>query len=98
MFLAYLDRLFAPIEGLTGLYTALQQHVAGVLRAQRLLEEPAADDETLPALQIHRGTVRFEDVRFGYTPITRCLKACPLSSRAVSGRRSLVRRAQERPL
>ena len=68
MFLAYLDRLFAPIEGLTSLYTALQQHVAGVRRAQRLLDEPAADDETLPALQIHRGTVRFENVRFGYAP------------------------------
>ena len=68
MFLAYLDRLFAPIEGLTSLYTALQQRVVGVRRAQRLLEEPAADDEALPALQIHGGTVRFENVRFGYAP------------------------------
>src|SRR6185436_14369319 len=63
MFLAYLDRLFAPIEGLTSLYTALQQHVVGVRRAQRLLEEPASDDKALPALQIHRGAVRFENVR-----------------------------------
>ena len=68
MFLAYLDRLFAPIEGLTSLYTALQQRVVGVRRAQRLLEEPAADDEALPALQIHGGTVRFENVLFGYAP------------------------------
>lgn len=74
MFLAYLDRLFAPIEGLTSLYTALQQHVVGVRRAQRLLEEHVTDDEALPALRIHQGTVRFENVRFGYAPDDPVLK------------------------
>ena len=39
MCLAYLDRLFAPIENLTGLYSELQQHVATVRRAQRLLDQ-----------------------------------------------------------
>ena len=68
MFLAYLDRLYAPIEGLTGLYTALQQHVVSVRRAQRLLEEPAGGDEAKPSLRIDQGTVRFENVRFAYTP------------------------------
>jgi ATP-binding cassette, subfamily B, bacterial len=66
MFLAYLDRLYAPIEGLTGLYTTLQQHVVGVRRAHRLLEEPAGADDTLPSLRIREGDIRFENVRFAY--------------------------------
>jgi ABC-type multidrug transport system fused ATPase/permease subunit len=67
MFLAYLDRLFAPIESLTSLYTVLQQHVLGVRRAQRLLEEPVADSDALPALHVHDGNIRFDNVRFGYS-------------------------------
>jgi ABC-type multidrug transport system fused ATPase/permease subunit len=68
MFLAYLDRLYAPIEGLTSLYTALQQHVISVRRAQRLLEEPVTGDESRPSLQVAEGTVRFENVHFAYSP------------------------------
>ena len=96
MFLAYLDRLFAPIEGLTSLYTALQQHVVGVGRAQRLLEEPASDDEALPALQIHGGQFVSRMSALGTLRTTRCSMACPSNSRAVSGRRSLVRPALAR--
>ena len=59
MFLAYLDRLYAPIEGLTGLYTALQQHVVSVRRAQRLLEEPGRDDASRPRNRPGHG--RFEN-------------------------------------
>jgi ATP-binding cassette, subfamily B, bacterial len=66
MFLAYLDRLFAPIEGLTGLYTTLQHHVVGVRRAHRLLEEPSGGDDGLPPLRVNGGHVRFENVCFAY--------------------------------
>ena len=75
MFLAYLDRLFAPIEGLTGLYTTLQHHVVGVRRAHRLLEEPCPDravdeprggDDVLAPLCVNGGNVRFENVCFAY--------------------------------
>ena len=67
MFLAYLDRLFTPIENLTGLYTELQQHLASVRRAQRLLAH-AAEERNDPPLAGGPGDVRFDDVTFGYRP------------------------------
>ena len=66
MFLAYLDRLFAPVENLTGLYSALQQHVASVRRAQRLLAQRQADGGERPPVVVHAGDVAFENVTFGY--------------------------------
>jgi ABC-type multidrug transport system fused ATPase/permease subunit len=66
LFLAYVDRVYEPIEGLTGLITTLQQHAGSVRRARRLLEEPAAPGEDLPPLQPRTGAVEFEDVAFSY--------------------------------
>ncbi len=68
MFLAYLDRLYSPIEGLTSLYSGLQQHVASVRRAQRLLKEATVADANLPPLRPGAGAVRFENVSFAYSP------------------------------
>lgn len=67
MFLAYLDRLFTPIENLTGLYTELQQHVASVRRAQKLLAHETGDDRGRPNLAPGPGEVQFENVTFGYS-------------------------------
>jgi ABC-type multidrug transport system fused ATPase/permease subunit len=67
MFLAYLDRLFTPIENLTGLYTQLQQHATAVRRAQRLLEQPIAGGDEQPPLVPEPAEVRFSDVTFGYS-------------------------------
>jgi ABC-type multidrug transport system fused ATPase/permease subunit len=66
LFLAYVDRVYEPIEGLTGLITTLQQHAGSVRRARRLLEEPAAPGEELPPLQPRAGAVEFENVAFSY--------------------------------
>jgi ATP-binding cassette subfamily B protein len=68
MFLAYLDRLFTPIENLTGLYTELLQHLASVRRAGRLLSHETALDTGRQALATGPGDVRFESVTFGYSP------------------------------
>ena len=65
MFLAYLDRLFTPIENLTGLYTELQQHLASIRRAQRLLSQSAAANDE-PPLVDGPGDVQFKEVTFGY--------------------------------
>ena len=66
LFLAYVDRVYEPIEGLTGLITTLQQHASSVRRARALLAEPAAPGEELPPLQPGRGAVEFDEVAFSY--------------------------------
>lgn len=65
MFVAYLDRLYDPIDSLASLWVALQQNVASLARAFKLLiigaeKQPEAD------LQIKQGEVEFRNVRFGY--------------------------------
>ncbi len=68
LFLAYLDQVYSPIGNLTELYTSLQEHASSIRRAHRLLDEPAAPGEELPALAPRGGAVEFADVRFGYGP------------------------------
>lgn len=67
MFVAYLDRLYSPIDALNEIAVSLQQYMASLLRAVRLLdtgpiEEPGADLPPGP------GKVEFRGVRFGYVP------------------------------
>jgi ABC-type multidrug transport system fused ATPase/permease subunit len=67
MFVAYLDRLYDPIEFLTSLTTTLQQHLASLQRALRLLDTGGAEntgDPVPPGL----GKIKFADVYFGYVP------------------------------
>ncbi len=68
LFVTYLDRIYDPIENLTGLYISLQQHFASVKRAQKLLKVPETPGEDRPALRAPRGAVEFEGLRFGYDP------------------------------
>ena len=56
LFLAYLDRVYDPIERLTGLYTTLQQNLGSVRRAQQLLAEAEATGANLPPLAAGRRT------------------------------------------
>ena len=67
MFVAYLDRLYSPIDTLNEIAVSLQQYMASLLRAVRLLdagptEAPGAELPPGP------GKVEFRDVRFGYVP------------------------------
>jgi ABC-type multidrug transport system fused ATPase/permease subunit len=66
MFVAYLDRLYGPVDTLASLWVELQQNLASIARAFRLLdrgiEEKAGTD-----LQLTRGRIEFRDVRFRYT-------------------------------
>ena len=68
LFVAYLDKVYSPIENLTELYTSLQEHVSSVRRSERLLETPEAPGEERPAFQPAGGAIEFRDVEFGYTP------------------------------
>ena len=67
MFVAYLDRLYSPIDALNEIAVSLQQDMASLLRAVRLLdagptEAPGTDLPPGP------GKVEFREVRFGYLP------------------------------
>src|SRR4029077_5925021 len=67
MFVAYLDRLYDPFDSLSSIAVSLQQHLASLNRAVRLLhtgpEEPGG-----ASLTPGSGKVEFRDVRFGYVP------------------------------
>lgn len=67
MFVAYLDRLYSPIDSLTSLWVNLQQNVASVSRAFKLLDGGTEEKEGA-ALRIEHGRIEFKDVHFGYVP------------------------------
>jgi ABC-type multidrug transport system fused ATPase/permease subunit len=65
MFVAYLDQLYDPIDSLSSLAVSLQQNLASLTRAVRLLEtgpEEAGGAE----LRSGPGKVEFRDVHFDY--------------------------------
>ncbi len=66
LFLQYLDLLYQPIQGLTELYTSLQQRVGAFRRAQRLLAAEEAPGEDHPPFRPEGGEIEFSDVRFAY--------------------------------
>ncbi len=73
MFVAYLDRLFAPVDSLNGIAVSLQQHLISLNRAIRLRDEgptEAAGDE----LPQGPGKVEFRNVHFSYVPDREVLK------------------------
>jgi ATP-binding cassette subfamily B protein len=77
MFVVYLDKLFSPIETLTGLSVSLQENAASAKRAFRLL---ATDVESAPDAALHRGPgrVEFRGLRFSYQPGREVLRGVDL--------------------
>jgi ATP-binding cassette, subfamily B, bacterial len=67
MFVTYLDRLYGPIDNLASLWVSLQQSIASVARAFKLIdkEEEAVSGNGLSLVQ---GKVEFREVSFSYTP------------------------------
>ncbi len=79
-FLLYVQQFFRPIQILSQFYTQAQSAFAGLERIFLLLDEPselkdAPDAMEMPAIQ---GEVRFENVKFGYTPEQLVLKGVNL--------------------
>lgn len=83
MFVAYLDRLYLPIDSLTSLWVNLQQNVASVTRAFKLLDG-ATEEKEGAELKINKGNVEFKNVHFGYTPEREVLKG--ISFKVQSGK------------
>jgi ATP-binding cassette subfamily B protein len=67
MFVVYLDKVYSPIESLTDLGVSLQEHVASVRRAVRLLATGVEEQAGEP-LPPGPGAVEFRNVSFGYAP------------------------------
>lgn len=65
MFVAYLEKLFGPVETLSASAVTLQEHLASLRRALRLIATGNAEPRGEP-LPDGPGEVRFEGVRFGY--------------------------------
>jgi len=66
----YLNRFFQPIQLLTQQYNALQQARSSIIKLRTLLEtEPSVlEAEDAVELGTIEGSIRFEDVSFGYEP------------------------------
>ncbi len=78
MFVAYLDRLYAPIDSLSSIAVTLQQHVASLRRAMRLLATEGGESGGR-LLAPGPGRVEFRDVRFGYGPERDVLRGLSLT-------------------
>jgi ABC-type multidrug transport system fused ATPase/permease subunit len=67
MFVAYLERIYSPIDALNNIAVTLQQNFASLLRAVRLIETgptEAGGTELAPG----PGRIEFRDVHFSYVP------------------------------
>ena len=73
MFVAYLDRLYDPIDSLASLWVSLQQNVASMTRAFKLVDNNI-EEKHGQELIINKGNVEFNNVRFSYTPDREILK------------------------
>jgi len=73
MFVAYLDRLYGPVDTLASLWVELQQNVASLARAFRLLDK-GVEEKAGPTLQLTQGRIEFRDVWFQYDEEREVLK------------------------
>lgn len=73
MFVSYLDRLYYPIDNLTSLWVNLQQNVASVSRAFKLLDGGTEEKEG-ENLDLKKGNVEFKNVHFRYSAGREVLK------------------------
>jgi len=78
MFVAYLDRLYSPIDELCSLWIVTQQHIASISRAFQLKENQSDELDGQP-LKIDSGLVEYRDVCFAYTPDRMVLKSFSLT-------------------
>ncbi len=73
---AFMLQLYAPLSFLGVLYREIRQALTDIERMFTILQRDrdVADAPDAPALRVGRGSVRFDDVRFGYTKAREVLK------------------------
>jgi ATP-binding cassette subfamily B protein len=76
-----LMQLFRPLDMLGWVYRSIRQGLIDMEAMFGLLDTPAevVDDPAAAPLQVTRGEVRFEEVRFGYEPEREILKGLDLT-------------------
>ncbi len=72
MFVAYLDRLYDPIDNLATLWVNMQQNVTSISRAFKL--QSGDEEKRGVELKIEKGKIEFENVHFGYNANKEVLK------------------------
>lgn len=80
MFVAYLDMLYQPIDNLANIWAEIQQNVASVARAFRLLDTNVEEKQG-KELQLTKGDVEFKNVIFGYATEREVLKGLSFNAR-----------------
>jgi len=78
MFVAYLDRLYEPIDNLASLWVNMQQNVASMARAFKLLHG-GKEEKKGKHLTVTSGKIVFDKVHFGYTKGKDILKGVTFS-------------------
>jgi ABC-type multidrug transport system fused ATPase/permease subunit len=73
MFVTYLDRLYEPIDSLSSLWISMQQNVASIARAFKLLDR-GVEEKAGKDLIMKQGRIEFKNVHFGYTDDNEILK------------------------
>ena len=81
MFVAYLDRIYDPIDALSSIAVNLQQHMASLNRAVRLLETGPTEAGGAD-LQAGPGNIEFCDVHFGYSAQREVLRGLTFTAEA----------------
>ena len=78
MFVAYLDKLYGPVDSLNEIAVGMQNHTTSLQRAIALLDTEGAETPGSP-LPAGVGEVEFRDVHFGYVPGREVLKGLNLT-------------------
>jgi len=83
-FINYGQNYVQPLRQLANLYNSIQAALAGAERVFEIIDTPSeiADVADPLPLESIRGDVRFEHVRFGYTPETPIIKDMTLEAKA----------------
>ena len=81
MFVAYLDRLFAPVDSLNSMAVNVQRHLTSLQRALRLLDEGPVEEPGV-ALAPGPGRVEFRQVHFAYAEDRAILRGLNLTLEA----------------
>ncbi len=67
MFVAYLDKLYGPVDSLNEIAVGMQNHTTSLQRAVALLDTAGAEAPGAP-IPSGPGAVEFRDISFGYVP------------------------------
>ena len=81
MFVAYLDRIYDPIDSLSSIAVNLQQHMASLHRAIRLLHTHPMEPSGVELLS-GPGRIEFRGVDFGYGPQRPVLRGVTFTAEA----------------